>query len=102
MTLPSSIVVGLGGADGVVFEGDGGKTITKARFPLFGEVNIFRRYFSVWATETCGLDLRSEGGYLVVAWCRILNEKPTSIALHLCCCIAHGRRQDRNVLLRAK
>ena len=43
MTLPSSIMVAIGGVDEAVVAVDGGKTMTKARCPLFDEENMFLR-----------------------------------------------------------
>ena len=45
-------MVATGSVDDVVVEVDGGKTMTKPRRPLFGELIEFLRYFSVWETET--------------------------------------------------
>ena len=58
MILPSSVAVVKGG-EGVVFEADGGRTMTNARVPLFGDVIMVSRYSLVWETMSKGVDLRS-------------------------------------------
>ena len=74
MTLPSFTVVAIGGVDAAAVEGDGGKTMTNPRRPLFGEVSVFLRYFSVWETEIWVLPLRSKETFLEEGWCRTLRD----------------------------
>lgn len=73
MTLPSSTVVAIGGVDEAGADVDGGKTMTNPRRPLFEEMSVFLRYFSVWETETWALALRSKETFLEEGWCRRLR-----------------------------
>ena len=56
-------MVAIGSVDEAVVDVDGAKTMTKPRCPLFGEMSVFLRYFSVSETETWVLALRSKEAF---------------------------------------